>query len=728
MRIAGKIVFVLLALALFGAAQSAHANIQLPNITVQGVASYLQGNPTLLMNPKDMPLVTQNCSPYPGFINKIVKCVTNMVSRDSVYLTLTRLHYKFSMLTNGAITLYLLLFGLRLSLNVVENVKGEVMTVVIMCFFITYVNNSMRMRDFIDFFVGLQAEFMAVSTAALYSTTPADELANAGSGQMNPTSTSQPNNYNRAKYLCYGPRDYDNKLQLFNIGSNQVPKRYTIWQRMDCLIAYLIGAHPVVVKAGQFFDDQVGKKASVQAITSGVTGAILNNNNAATSYQYTNSAASLPFGDMATDPYCYLRYRFTLPNVTDGSVSDGDIQAFLAGVEMTKDGCMKRFQGMSVDDFRKMARPLINDRQSAYLSFSLIVIIVGLVSSEPTLGIVLFITGFFVIILMMFAFAQAALVYITSLFAIVILGLLAPLILPCLLFKYTQKIFQTWVQLLFAYSIQPAILLTYMTFMIFVLQYMMGYKALNANGKSLSFVEMNLGEIYQKGYKGPEEAARIMAQTSGSISDLSGTDMLALGTQWEGNDYSGMEWSLVNRGSGAFGSAATEATGALRDRVLQSGFNISNAGASMQTIALPSFRFASLIGAVGTFGSNRHQMLISNVGNYDNLNANLPRSIEKSQRRMSGSGIGSIAGGSDIDDVLEKVVAAEKEMSSNEFRSNISFMQALIIIFLTLTITFAFMRNVMEFGEKLVGVGEGSISKSVNLYNIATNRLTKAVS
>ncbi len=73
----------------------------------------------------------------------------------------------------------------------------------------------------------------------------------------------------------------------------------------------------------------------------------------------------------------------------------------------------------------------------------------------------------FIIIYMISVFAQALIIFITSLIALTFLGLLGPLIVPMYLFQVTRSIFTQWFTMMLSYIIQPGIVLAFVGFMIY---------------------------------------------------------------------------------------------------------------------------------------------------------------------------------------------------------------------------------------------------------------------
>lgn len=78
------------------------------------------------------------------------------------------------------------------------------------------------------------------------------------------------------------------------------------------------------------------------------------------------------------------------------------------------------------------------------------------------LGPIIFLLGGTIIITMLLAVAQAMMIYVISLFAISFLALIAPIIIPMVLFQRTRKMFSQWFEQLISYIIQPTVILAYL--------------------------------------------------------------------------------------------------------------------------------------------------------------------------------------------------------------------------------------------------------------------------
>jgi len=84
-------------------------------------------------------------------------------------------------------------------------------------------------------------------------------------------------------------------------------------------------------------------------------------------------------------------------------------------------------------------------------------------------GPFLLILSLFILLFMVAAFAQAILIFVVSLIAIVFLGLLGPIIVPMILFK--RQIFNFWLEILLGYTLQPAMIMGYLAFMVNAMNY-----------------------------------------------------------------------------------------------------------------------------------------------------------------------------------------------------------------------------------------------------------------
>lgn len=77
--------------------------------------------------------------------------------------------------------------------------------------------------------------------------------------------------------------------------------------------------------------------------------------------------------------------------------------------------------------------------------------------------------GGFVVFTMIAAFAHAVLVYVVSMVVVVFLSVIGPIVVPMALFESTRHGFLLWLQMLFAYMLQPAMVMAYLTFMMIII-------------------------------------------------------------------------------------------------------------------------------------------------------------------------------------------------------------------------------------------------------------------
>lgn len=89
--------------------------------------------------------------------------------------------------------------------------------------------------------------------------------------------------------------------------------------------------------------------------------------------------------------------------------------------------------------------------------------IIGLLFSG--VGVIVALFGMVTIGMIILAFATAVVLYVMSLVAIVVLMLIAPIVIPAILFESTKNFFDQWFQALISYIFQPVILFGYLAFM-----------------------------------------------------------------------------------------------------------------------------------------------------------------------------------------------------------------------------------------------------------------------
>jgi TrbL/VirB6 plasmid conjugal transfer protein len=712
-------------------------------------------NPDIITNFDEAVIFTQKCDRYPGLLNKIVQCVNGMVSGNKYFKKLRFFNRQFASITNAVLVLYIMFFGMKLSMNVVENVRGEMIIVLLTCFFITYVNNTMRMESFVKFFINLQNEFMNVATGSMYS------VKKDGNAFFDVYGDIEPNDPKSQSLACF-----DSGFVTFkDKNNNNITKmnKTTIWARADCLIAYIMGAHPVLTRKGALLDSSSADMNLATELPSALTSNIpqvikdmLGNINKQQIIPFP--PGSKPFPNMHKDPFEY--YRLGYIDMLLGFMPAADLATFLQSPSPNLSGLKSlspapsTIQILSVAARMKpgdhlyvfQARPINNELLSSTMSFSLIVIMVGLLFSDPQMGLMIFLTGAFIIVMIVTAFGQAMIVYFTSLFAILLLGLVAPLILPTFLFQSTRDIFRRWIHLLIAYSLQPGIVLCYLSFMVYVLQYVISYQgaisslATNKTDESPATTkhsDFNFGTLYTEGYNGGVEVVKLSKEMRTSLTEsYEKAQMEAANVQKNEYNNEAYNTSFMNRGTNVFDPLADQVATEDTNELLRKGFNLRGSGTDSKTLSLPGFEFFG-----GTFlgKSDINSGLSKLFFSADSTNPNLELSIQDLQNNKRP--IGDLLGVNDpciTDDNLNGTTNATsidveavakclvKRSQQQKFVFNSQYLQTLMIILITLAITMTFLSNVMDFSSKLVGMGDlPQMGKALNVYNLATNKMSR---
>lgn len=132
-------------------------------------------------------------------------------------------------------------------------------------------------------------------------------------------------------------------------------------------------------------------------------------------------------------------------------------------------------------------------------SVLLFVIMVGIMFTP--IGLIAVFAGLASVVFMVFAFAQAVTIYITSMIAVIFLGLISPLIVPLLLFEKTKGIFDNWFNMLVAYVIQPALVMGFMAFMVHAMSYVYNGVGGSDNGLKSFYESAKNADESRMGYK-----------------------------------------------------------------------------------------------------------------------------------------------------------------------------------------------------------------------------------
>jgi hypothetical protein len=652
--------------------------------------------------------VVQNCGAYPGLVNKIVKCVTRMTSFGVVEKSINSMYSKMIGVSNAAVILYLSIFGFKMATGGVNHLRREAFWVVLTAVGILSFNNTVSVKTFLNIFLRAQTEFANAATFAVATKPPADKP-----DPNNPDNGAS----NVENAICYGPKmknpNYDKNnpdsgppmipetynKKLRNGGTATVPKQYSVWQRIDCIIGYVIGVHPIVEKTSQYFDPN-GKEVEV-------AGADLTSNKR---FDYDLFAGpNNPFADMATDPYCMLA------NVKDINIGGGT----------EPDGCKgKRGDIKGLPTFE------------IGVSFSMLVIAIGMFfesAQNGAIGMMVLLTGLFIVFLMISAFGQVVLVYISSMFAIVVLSLFAPLVIPTILFKQTKNIFDSWLQMMFGYMLQPGIMLCYLTFMIFVIQFIITYSkpmTKDANGNISqgfeSLVDLNLGEQFTKGLATSQSQVQTYTDLTTQQQDKTGfkaSQSGASGEKLAGNvDTYSADGTRLNQ------NAATNQNFVKQDVNKGSADQTTprSIGENVQTKDSGS----ATSGEVGTpswkFGYRQCEEWNANGKCLKTKIITVPTYItDKVRNNMLGNTDDeSFYSGYKVSGGLNDSLVQFTEQDSN---TKAHYMQNLLVVFLTLSITISFMHNVMNFADQIAGAGQRPISKMVDIYNMNVSRASQVI-
>lgn len=587
------------------------------------------------------PEVKTACEKYPGFINKIVKCITTVVEYEMVEDVLDRVHEVFVIASNAALIIYIMFFGAKLMLGGVEKVKSEVFIVVMTASLVMFMNNTTQIKDVLSLFIKAQSEFANAATQAI-TTAPIQADGTPSGGE----------------FICVGPYN----IQGTYPNSTAVPitdpatgqrMLFSTWQRIDCIVGYLLGVHPLFEKTAQYFEESSNEEdgdKTKQRI----------------SYEKFATKDN-PFANMAEDPFSFLND----PN--------------------------KAIKGEGYESF---------------MSFSLVSIIVGMLFSED-MGIIVAITGVFIILLMIAAFGQAVVIYITSMFAIVVLSLFAPIMIPCFLFRPTRRIFDFWLQMFFTYMLQPGIMLAYLSFMLFVMQYVMSYK-FDEDGSSTvsskSLIEFHFSDIYKNADR---QGNQVLTSSQDTSSDnMENASALGDGTRRKSNvfnDFADSEqFSILSNPLELANMGRRKTSESNLMNTLMQNMSKSKSSLSMMNnvgIDTPSFKFDT--DGPDTDSQKKAFELMETLG-YMNV-SDFYNAIQTDPF------------------VAQEFSETMSKEESQQFQYAVAYMQLLLIAFLTMSVTFAFMQNVMAFGSEMAGAGTLPVNQMVNVYNSYTTKMASSL-
>lgn len=755
-------------------------------LTTISTNSYAQGGTALL---------SEDCKSYPGLVNKIVKCVTRMTAYGVVGGTIGKLYDNLLGVSNAAMVLYIAIFGFKMALGGVAHLRREAFFLIATAVAVLTFNNTMGINRFLNIFLRAQAEFANAAVFAVSTKPPEVIKSTPGGGGASTVSPSPQNQYSDIENsICYGPKDKNYKpKQSGDNGydpNNNPPYKpemrggkpvvYNIWQRVDCIIGYVIGAHPLVEKLSQYYDPNGEKQEIVGFYTV--------DNRKFDSDLF--AGPENPFADMATDPFCFLtdiKYKVN-PNFDTTKPEDKDTNP----KEILDDG----------NDACKDKKILMK-KTGTYevgVSFSLFVVAIGMFfesAKSGGIGLMVLLTGIFIVFLMISAFGQVMIVYISSMFAMVVLALFAPIAVPCILFKPTANIFKSWLQRFFGYTLQPGIMLAYLAFMIFVIQYMIDYsKPMTINLKQCtmnggicsptaqpdnsacggakictnvgevcqilgpgegcvkcpaecvnasadpgfnSLAQMNFGGIYKEGFKdytsfirtiqgtttkvgGDESAADYALNTSGTV-DKPGVDKYTTP-------------SMMNLGAGQYSDYVQQQMASSMETAtnlasVASDSDINLTGAATSDASVPGFQFAVAECTKWETDAKGVPFCPEENKKYVNMPRKMADYIRTQQNTNGINGIVNLNGedwAKDFQNSGRGGVASQlASINQQQWNSKANYMQVLLVVFLTLSITISFMHNVMTISDQITGAGMRPISKMVDIYNLNVSRASKVI-
>lgn len=487
------------------------------------------------------------------------------------------IHTAAKNIVSVCMTLYLIFFSIRMLLGGVQNLKAEAMVVILSIMFVTYlVMTPNTIQSYALAAISIQEEMIDVTTSSI------GDAPDAGQTR-----------------ICTETRQ-------------GLP--YSLWQRVDCMMAHIMGAFPFIP------DGKEIKQFLHEFANDGIGGHIVRADNVSVKLvngkiTFFNQNNTFTFQDMAEDPY------------TLGEDTVLVLLIAMAGMLMTP------------------------------------------------IGPFMIISGAFIPVLMLAAITEAVLTYLTSLIALIFLCMISPLIIPLCLFKSTKQIFEAWLQMVMGFILQPAVLFAYITFMVHVLEIILGsslyqqYKMLSPNTITENGIEI----------KDPKYSRQLRPMFDLFVPLQSGkTD--------KNNVLEKKTTSGITAGYFVPEMKFVDNSEEIREKnqkIAESKALIENLKQSIENISIPT-----VIATVQT-------------------------EIDKTELEVS-----------DLSKQITELKAGEEEANK---KMMMLFLQSLIIVGLILAITFGFLTNVMNFGAQLTGLYTPVSSGALNIYNEAMRRVSGAM-
>jgi type IV secretory pathway VirB6-like protein len=643
-------------------------------------------------------LSNSQCSKGQGLFNRIVSCTQEMIQVTITDEKVKGMADAFRNVGSGLVVLYILFFGIKVMAGGVEKVRSEVIIVFLTATFIVFFNNGVRIVNYKNAFLAIQSEFVQIATMAIDN-----DIADS----LTPTTDA-----------------LEKARQCTSI--TPIDGKNPIWQKMDCLVPQLLGAHPMVNKVLNCFGDIYDKR----------------------------SATGIDAADLAAQDLVKSNLL--------GRGCEGIVQKY-----------------SDSEKFYEHKNISLADKQTSQM-FGLFVILAGTMFSADA-GFFIVITGLFIPILLIVAFGQAMYVYLTSYIAITVMALFAPLILPCFLFARTRHIFDQWLKILVSMTLKPGILLVYMTFMIYIFSAVLNYGGgINSNFRSLG--DFLAGKSF--------ENSTVQHVLWGKIESTNTNSKECYAELRKSKEVANIENISQKVDNVAFQNAQVEAytlwASVENDNTNPRYLEYKEKYEAMQKITSEEYAFSKYIeslldqyyadvktgckvakqqwkylkynfagtnsveyGVQGILSSMLDLPIISSVAMdelikrtsnnslKDLMNNQTLLSMDKLKEAIIENkpifpnidGIGEVLDSKKISSPYYGDVFVEKlqKYLDSEKKEEADFFLSLLVILVVLAITLTFMSNVIEFGDQLAGLAGSQAMKMSNLYSIVSSKFTSSI-
>lgn len=449
--------------------------------------------PTPLTNLVAADLSKDECTLDNGFINQIVTCIKTVIDSTVTETVIAKYFTLFKSVGASAVVLYIMFFGLKIMFGGVQKVRSEAMVVFFTAAFIVFFNQAAQITSYTKAFYSIQDEFVNAATSALSTrellkldrgiaaacatatdkdacfTTQVDTKLATEKADLNAAAVAGCSSLAADKVAKCKERFLSASDAVSACRSVVAPAALKtckaeyndfyascpiiakgVWRKIDCLIPRIMGAHPFAEKVNNCIRNLMTR---------------------------TDLATGVELDKLkpALGNYAALLSKECGSNL---NIANGDTD-YTSASKAYKDGKKVTVAGVM---------------QSTI--FSLFVILAGTFFNSD-FGLMILLSGVFIPILIIMAFVQAVYVYITSFIALTILGLFAPLILPCFLFRHTRQIFDAWLKVIIAMTLKPGVILVYLTFMIYILNAVVSYGGMG-NSKYRSYLDFIGGKAFDK--------------------------------------------------------------------------------------------------------------------------------------------------------------------------------------------------------------------------------------